>query len=494
MTDWFQHSPEESGGGPDAAPENGNAGTSSPPDSENGGWVSPAPDSQTGASVPTGGDTADTPPSSWSEAPSAPPASSGGWQTGPSYNPYGWQPPSYSPAPAPGGPSKPPKKKKSGTGVLIGVLGGLCALTIITLSVLLVLAWDDGIRLPGTTSGGGATSPVSRNPDAPKVQIQELDEDTQGKSTREIVEMNLDSTVIVKMYSSQSGYSIGEQQVGEASGIVLSADGYIITNWHVVVNEDTGEPYSRVSVTLYDGTVFDEVETIGYDQSTDLAVIKVAATNLTPAEFGDSSQLQIGDKVVALGNAGGLSWTATQGIVSGLARDVYEDTGYAIKCLQVDAAINPGNSGGPLMNAAGQVVAVNSAKIVLDGYEGLGFSIPITEAQVIVNDLIEYGYVTGRVTLGIRGVTINQAEYKGFLIDSINEGSPLEGTGAQRGDLITHIDGVRVNNYGELRSELSKHSAGDTVTLTLLRVEYRRENSFTVQATLVEDRGQWLQG
>ena len=102
--------------------------------------------------------------------------------------------------------------------------------------------------------------------------------------------------------------------------------------------------------------------------------------------------------------------------------------------------------------------------------------------------------MTGRVTLGIRGVTINQAEYKGFLIDSINEGSPLEGTGAQRGDLITHIDGVRVNNYGELRSELSKHSAGDTVTLTLLRVEYRRENSFTVQATLVEDRGQWLQG
>ena len=482
MTDWFQHSPEESGGGPDAAPENGNAGASSPPDSENGGWVSPSPDSQTE-------DTAGTTSPSQTGASPASPAFSSGWQTGPSYNPYGWQPPSYSPAP--GGPSKPPKKKKSGTGVLIGVLGGLCALTIITLSVLLVLAWDDGMRLPGTTtSGGGTTSPVSRDPDAPKVQIQELDEDTQGKSTREIVEMNLDSTVILKMYSSQSGYSIGEQQVGEASGIVMSADGYIITNWHCVVNEDTGEPYSRVSVTLHDGTVFDEVETIGYDQSTDLAVIKVAATNLTPAEFGDSSQLQIGDKVVALGNAGGLSWTATQGIVSGLARDVYEDTGYAIKCLQVDAAINPGNSGGPLMNAAGQVVAVNSAKIVLDGYEGLGFSIPITEAQVIVNDLIEYGYVTGRVTLGIRGYTINQAEYKGFLIDSITSGSPLEGTGAQKGDLITHVDGVRVNNYGELRSELSKHSAGDSVTLTLLRVEYRRENSFTVQVTLVEDKGQ----
>ena len=212
--------------------------------------------------------------------------------------------------------------------------------------------------------------------------------------------------------------------------------------------------------------------------------------NLTPAEFGDSSQLDIGDKVVALGNAGGLAWTATQGIVSGLARDVYEDTGYAIKCLQVDAAINPGNSGGPLMNAAGQVIAVNSAKIAITGYEGLGFSIPITEAREIINDLIEYGYVTGRVSLGIRGYTINQSNYKGFLIDSIVSGSPLEGTGAQKGDLITHVDGVRVNSYGELRAELSKRSVGDTVTLTILRVENRRDSTFTVQVKLAEDKGQ----
>ena len=373
--------------------------------------------------------------------------------------------------------------------MLIGVLGGLCALTIVTLSVLLALAWDDGMSLPWDT--GSSSTPVSRDPNAPKVQIQELDEDTQGKSTREIVEMNLDSTVILKMYVSQSGYSIGEQKVGEASGIIMSSDGYIITNWHCVVDEDTGKPFDRVSVTLHDGTEFDKVEIIGYDQSTDLAVIRVDANNLSPAEFGDSNQLQIGDKVVALGNAGGLAWTATQGIVSGLARDVYEDTGYAIKCLQVDAAINPGNSGGPLMNAAGQVVAVNSAKIVITGYEGLGFSIPISEAQLIVNDLIQYGYVTGRVTLGILGKTIDEGEYTGFLIDTINEGSPLEGTGAQRGDLITHVDGVRVDGYGDLRSELSKHSAGDTVSLTLLRVEYRRENSFTVQVTLVGDTGQW---
>lgn len=141
------------------------------------------------------------------------------------------------------------------------------------------------------------------------------------------------------------------------------------------------------------------------------------------------------------------------------------------------------------MNAAGQVVAVNSAKIAIAGYEGLGFSIPIAEAQDIVNDLIQYGYVTGRVSWVIKGYTVNQANYKGFLIDSIVSGSPLEGTGAQKGDLITHVDGVRVNSYGELRGELSKHSVGDTVTLTILRVENRRDSTFTIQIKLAEDKG-----
>ena len=504
MADWFEgNSTGGSGGETGGNPENGTPSAPvSPAGQESGGWSSPSPDAQTGASSSHDNDS-EAPYSPWPSAGASSPAQPAGvWQTGaqipsqrpaPSYNPYGWQPPAYSPMPTPNGPQKPPKKKKSGTGILIGVLGGLCALTIVALSVLLAMAWDGGMAPPsagGNSTGGGSSTSTVHNGDAPKIQINELDEDAQGKSTREIVKMNLESTVILSMYMNQSGYGIGEQQVGEASGIVMTADGYIITNWHCVVNEDSGQPYSRVAVTLHDGTTFDEAEIIGYDQSTDLAVIRVASMNLKPAEFGDSSQLDIGDKVVALGNAGGLAWTATQGIVSGLARDVYEDTGYAIKCLQVDAAINPGNSGGPLMNAAGQVVAVNSAKIAISGYEGLGFSIPITEAQAIVNDLIEYGYVTGRVSLGIKGYTINQTNYKGFLIDSIVSGSPLEGTGARKGDLITHVDDVRVNNYGELRAELSKHGVGDTVTLTILRVENRRESSFTVQIKLAEDKGQ----
>ena len=266
----------------------------------------------------------------------------------------------------------------------------------------------------------------------------------------------------------------------------MTADGYIITNWHCVIDEDTDEPFSRIDVTLYEGTVYENATVIGADSSTDLAVIKVDAKDLKPAEFGDSTALQLGDRVIALGNAGGLGFSATQGIVSGLARDVYDDTGYAIKCLQVDAAINPGNSGGPLFNALGQVVAVNSAKIVAEGYEGLGFAIPISEAKAIVDQLIANGYVSGRVSLGITGQTYSDAYSQAFLIYTIEEGSSLRGTDVRRGDLIVGVNDVEVTDYATLRAALAKHNVGDTVRLKLLRSSDRKVQSFEVDVVLGE--------
>ena len=194
------------------------------------------------------------------------------------------------------------------------------------------------------------------------------------------------------------------------------------------------------------------------------------------------------DRVIALGNAGGLEWSASQGIVSGLARDVYEDTGYSIKCLQTDAAINPGNSGGPLINNQGQVVGVNSAKIAAEGYEGLGFSIPISEAKPIVDDLLKYGKVKGRVMLGITGTEVTTPGYEGFMINSINDDSVLQGTNAQAGDIITHVNGTRVTSYTAMRTELTKYNVGDTITLTLMRVESRTGQtvSFNVECVLAE--------
>lgn len=412
-------------------------------------------------------------------------------QPTPPYDPYGWNtPPTYS-APTP--PPKPPKKKPSGAKIAIAVIGALCAVTIITLSVLVGLLYQNGGSLfPAPTDA----DTDSGNSNAPTLQITELDEDAQGLTTTEIVDRNIDSTVLLTIYSSSSSsaFPFGqtvEQEVksGSASGIIMSKDGYIITNWHCVVNESTNEEFPRIDVTLYDGTVYEYADIIGYDSSTDLAVIKVDATDLQPAEFGDSNTLKMGNKVVALGNSGGLGWSTTQGIVSGLARDVYEDTGYAIKCLQIDAAINPGNSGGPLFNAAGQVIAVNSAKIVASGYEGIGFSIPINEAKVIIDDILKNGYVTGRVALGITGQTYSDSHYRGFLIYTIENDSPMKNTEAKRGDLIIAVDDITIESYAELRSELAKHKVGDTVTLTLLRSENRQVREFTVSVKLSEAKG-----
>lgn len=414
--------------------------------------------------------------------------------TPPPYNPYGWN--SYT-APPSHEPPKPPKKNR--TGLVIGIISGVCVIIIAALSVLLVLSQGgfdlDLPNLPGTSDDQGEDS----RGDVPTLEITELDEDAQGLSTRDIVKQNIDSTVLLTMYrtvnnSYGNGFPFaengGQQEVeaGSATGIVMSTDGYIITNWHCVVDEETGDPLPRVDVKMYDGTVYERAELIGADQSTDLAVIKVNATNLKAADFGDSDMLQLGDKVVALGNAGGLGWSATQGIVSGLERDVYEDTGYAIKCLQVDATINPGNSGGPLFNAAGQVIAVNSAKIVAEGYEGIGFSIPINEAKTIINELLSNGYVTGRVALGITGQTYSDAYYNGFLIYSIEDGSPLQNTAAKKGDLIVGVNDQEVTDYATLRSALAKYKVGDTVTLNLLRSTNRKVESYSVTIKLIESK------
>ena len=349
------------------------------------------------------------------------------------------------------------------------------------------------------SNDGDAEQSQSEKP-AVTLEIADADENAELLSVKSAIEANLDSTVNIIIYSKQTlGYGgfFGNYQstetelvqTGCATGIVMSKDGYIITNWHCVVNEETGQLYDRIDVEMYDGTLYESVEVIGADESTDLAVIKVKASKLTPATFGDSSTLELGDTVIVLGNAGGLGWTPSRGIISGSARDVYDSTGYGIKCLQTDAAINPGNSGGPLINLYGQVVGINSAKIVAEEYEGLGFSIPINEAKTIINDLIKNGYVTGRVSLGITGTTVKLLNYPGFQIATIEKGSDLNNTNAQVGDIITHVDGVRVEDYSALRGELTKRGVGDEVTLTLIRLSNRGVETLEVTCKLIANVG-----
>ena len=413
-------------------------------------------------------------------------------QQTPPQQPWGIPPYQRQPNPVPPMPQRPQNNKPAKDHLAAIILIALAVICIISLLVGIALLVKDEPSAAPTTS---ETSSVS---DKPSVNIQSTEIKDGGLSTAEIVKKNLDSTVVINMYSNETitygGFSFGnqteEKQAGTASGIIMSADGYIITNQHCVVNEQTHQPYARLEVILYSGATY-SATIIGEDEDTDLAVIKINATGLQPAEFGDSEKINIGDRVITIGNAGGLQWSASQGILSGKDRDVYDKTGYSIQCLQIDAAINPGNSGGPLINCMGQVIGINSAKIVYSGYENLGFSIPINEAKPLLDDFIKYGYVTGRVELGITGYTVTQTGYEGFMVYTIEEDSCLKGTAIQQYDIITAINGTKVTSRTELRNALSKFKAGDTVKLTILRITNKQlgtTENFDVPITLKEAR------
>ncbi len=484
MSEWFQ---------PGNTPAQNNEGTQPPTD-----WRANPYQQTPPAEEPASQETAPPASEAPAETPAAPTQEDGWYRSGPVPPVQDEAPAQPTPTSYTAPPTPPRKKRPQGAVVALAIVGIIAsvALLVLLISAVLGTVQEPPVSDDDPYSDVGDTE----NENAPTINIADWADDDGGLSASEIINNNMDSTVVIDVFrltspSNMYQYGFGAEtltQVSAATGIVMTKDGYVITNWHVVIDEETGKAFDRIDVTTYDGTLYEDATVIGADESTDLAVIKIDAKNLSPAEFGDSSKLIMGARVITLGNAGGLQWSASQGIVSGLARDVYDDTGYSIKCLQTDAAINPGNSGGPLLNNRGQVVGINSAKIAADGYEGLGFSIPINEAKAIIDDLTKYGYVRGRVELGITGYAVNNAVYKGFVIGSITKTSSLADTSARVGDLITAVDGVKIDGYGALRSELAKHKAGDTVTLSLLRLDSRsgQENTFTVTCTLKESKPQ----
>lgn len=275
----------------------------------------------------------------------------------------------------------------------------------------------------------------------------------------------------------------------EGSGIIATSDGYIITNAHVVDGADS------LKVITSDGTTY-EAKLVGSDSMTDLAVIKVEATGLTAAEFGSSEDLVVADPVIAIGNPGGLQFNSsvTIGYVSALNRSVTNsETGYTMECIQTDAAINPGNSGGALVNMYGQVIGINSSKIVATGYEGLGFAIPIDDALPIISDLKEYGYVKDRAMLGISGQYLDSwtANFyglpSGMYVASITNES-VSDAGVQKGDVITKIDDTDVTSANTISGYIAKKKPGDTVTLSVTRG--LTGETFTCEVTLTESTGQ----
>lgn len=268
-----------------------------------------------------------------------------------------------------------------------------------------------------------------------------------------------------------------EDVIGEGTGLIVSSDGYIVTNSHVI-----GDCKDYVINIILNNAKEYKAKIVGIDTRTDLAVLKIDATKLKYAKFADSSKVNVGQDIIAIGNPGGTSFqnSLTKGIVSAVDRELELDAN--VKYIQIDAAINPGNSGGPLCNLYGQVIGINTAKIGDSYYEGMGFAIPSNKVMEIANDLIRYGYVKDRVMLGIEGYALGAYDsyYEssdtdtatGIYITAISEGGPLDGTDIQVNDVITEIDGKPVDSFQDVFAILEEHKAGDKIELTILRPAY----------------------
>ena len=317
---------------------------------------------------------------------------------------------------------------------------------------------------------------IESSPAAPATPASE-DEADGALSLQEIYKKCIGSVVSITA-SSQSGKSSG-------TGIVLSADGYLITNHHVIENAQV------IAVQTSDDRQF-QASIIGSDEASDLAVLKVDATDLQPAEFGDSGKLAVGDRVVAIGDPLGaqLRGTMTSGIVSAINRDL-EVNDRTMTLIQTDAALNNGNSGGPLINCYGQVIGINTMK--LRSYysttaEGLGFAIPMAVAKPILEELMENGYVAGRPAIGISYDTLPLAFRiyynlpEGVYISAVYDGSDAQAKGVAAGDIITAVNGTRVTSIDELNRVKNQFTAGDSITLTL----YNGGSYRDVEVTLID--------
>ncbi len=283
--------------------------------------------------------------------------------------------------------------------------------------------------------------------------------------------------VITESFQTYSTSSTG-------SGIILSEDGYIVTNNHVVEGGDS------IAVTLDDGETY-AAELIGTDVKSDIAVLKIDAQNLPAAEFGDSSQVEVGEAAIAIGNPLGLNGTVTAGIISAVDREIQVGSSNMV-LLQTDASINPGNSGGALLNEYGQVIGVNSAKISSEDSEGLGFAIPSNTVGPIVEELIDKGYVSGRPLTGISGRNVSALAAtfynipQGILVDQVAPESDAAAKGLTAGDVIIGVDDIRVENISDACTLRDEHKAGDTMKLTF----YRQGSTHEINIQLMEETNQ----
>ena len=337
---------------------------------------------------------------------------------------------------------------------------------------------EEAAALPAAASEAASpASPVSSGSDLTLAQIY-------SRACEQVVGITTEVTY-------QNFFGLTSSAAVSGSGFILSADGYILTNYHVIEYAHKGG--YAVTVMLHDGTRY-EASIVGTEESNDIAVLKIEATGLTPVTLGDSDAIVVGDEVHAVGNPlGELEFSMTNGHVSALDRVITtEANGDEINMFQIDAAVNSGNSGGPVYNNRGEVIGIVTAKYSSTGVEGLGFAIPINDASRIARDLITKGYVTGKAYMGIVLETSEQyqwyAQYKGLpagaCVKEVEAGSCAEKAGLRPDDIITRVGDEAVDSAASLRQALKKFSAGDETELEV----YRADSSVTLTITFDEKK------
>ena len=389
-------------------------------------------------------------------------------------------------------PPQPPKKNGGGKRVvaiaivcaLIGGIGGGAAVGLglrsaVTSSDTAVTAEDESedTEAPGNENINNTVINVKTNAQSTSMTPQDVYE----KYVNAVVAISNEGTT-TNVFGQVS------ETASSGSGFIISEDGYIVTNNHVVADAQ------KLTVTMTNGEEYDAT-VIGADSENDVALIKIDATGLPTVSIGDSDSIEVGGQVCAIGNPlGELTNTLTVGYVSALDREINEN-GTPINMFQTDCAINAGNSGGPIFDMHGNVIGITTAKYSSNGYsnaasiEGIGFCIPSNDAMDIVSDLLKYGYVKGRPSLGItcQAISSTVTQYynlpTGIYVNSVSADSAAEKAGIEQGDIITAVDGTEVNSVTDFKALLKNYSAGDTATLTV----YRSASAGTVDISITFD-------
>ena len=377
--------------------------------------------------------------------------------------------------PPPAGPepqaaaSKPPKKRRKHS-------GGRIARSAVALVLAAAMGFAGGFV--GARVGNAGNKVVIQ-------QVERTDSSaasgtavsSSGMTTSQVSEMVSPSVVVITteqvVYSQWSWYGQNQVESGAGSGVIISSDGYILTCAHVVSGA------SQITVTIGDTDYTATV--VGEDDTSDVAVLKIDATGLTPATVGDSDSLSVGDSVLAVGNPlGELGGTVTSGIVSALNRSVTiqgTSSTNTMSLIQMDASVSPGNSGGGLFNMNGELIGLVNAKSSSSDAEGLGFAIPINDAIQVAQDLLENGYVSGRPYMGITYIAVTDAQtaaqfnvnaYGVYVVDVV-QGGPADKAGLKVGDRIVSIDGNEIAQKDDLGTLMQQHTAGDTLSITVAR-------------------------